>query len=242
MRITGDGAMALYGTLINGACIIVGSLLGLFFTKIPERYKETVMHGIGLAVILIGLQMAFSTDNIIIVLLSLLTGAIIGEFIHVEEGLNRLGAWIGSKFTTKGENFSVAQGFITASLIFVIGAMAVIGALDSGIRGDHEILITKGIIDGFVALVLTTTLGFGVIFSVVPVVFYEGTIALLATQINNWIPESFLNGFIVELTAVGGLLIVAIGLNLLKITQIRVGNLLPSLATVIFIYYVYQLI
>ncbi|ASK61776.1 hypothetical protein CFK37_06205 [Virgibacillus phasianinus] len=234
--------MALYGTLINGACIIVGSLLGLFFSKIPERYKETVMHGIGLAVILIGLQMAFSTETIIVVLLSLLTGAIIGEFVHVEEGLNRLGAWIGGKFTTKNENFSVAQGFITASLIFGIGAMSVIGALDSGIRGDHGILITKGIIDGFVALVLTTTLGFGVVFSVIPVVLYQGTIALLATQITKWLPESFLNGFIVELTAVGGLLIVAIGLNLLKLTQIRIGNLLPSLLTIILVYYIYQLI
>ncbi|MFZ3577681.1 DUF554 domain-containing protein [Virgibacillus sp. DJP39] len=234
--------MVLYGTLFNGACIIAGSLLGLFFTKIPERYKETVMHGIGLAVVLIGLQMAFSTETIVVVLLSLLTGAIVGEFIHLEEGLNRLGAWIGSKFTTKNESFSVAQGFVTASLIFVIGAMSVIGALDSGIRGDHEILVTKGIIDGFVALVLTTTLGFGVIFSVVPVILYQGSIALLATQITKWLPESFLDGFIVELTAVGGLLIVAIGLNLLKITQIRIGNLLPSLATVIFIYYVYQLL
>ncbi|ASN03804.1 DUF554 domain-containing protein [Virgibacillus necropolis] len=234
--------MVLYGTLVNGVCIIAGSLLGLFFTKIPERYKETVMHGIGLAVLLIGLQMAFTTEIIVVVLLSLLTGAIIGEFIHVEEGLNRLGAWIGSKFTTKNENFSVAQGFVTASLIFVIGAMSVIGALDSGIRGDHEILITKGIIDGFVALVLTTTLGFGVVFSVVPVILYQGSIALLATQITKWLPESFLNGFIVELTGVGGLLIVAIGLNLLKITKIRIGNLLPSLATVIIIYYLYQLI
>lgn len=221
--------------------IIAGSLLGLFFTKIPERYKETVMHGIGLAVILIGLQMAFSTEVIIVVLLSLLSGAIIGEFIHLEEGLNRLGLWIGSKFTTRNENFSVAQGFVTASLIFVIGAMSVIGALDSGIRGDHGILITKGVIDGFVALVLTTTLGFGVIFSVIPVVLYEGSIALLATQIEKWLPEAFLNGLIVEVTAVGGILILAIGLNLLNIVKIRVGNLLPSIVTVGLIYYIYQL-
>ncbi|MUK88144.1 DUF554 family protein [Ornithinibacillus sp. L9] len=233
--------MALYGTLVNGILIILGTLLGLFFTKIPERYKETVMHGIGLAVILIGLQMAFSTDSIIVVLLSLLTGAIIGEFFHVEEGLNRLGNWIGSKFVSKNKNFSVAEGFVTASLIFVIGAMSVIGALDSGLRGDHEVLITKGVIDGFVALVLTTTLGFGVIFSVIPVVVYQGGIALLATQIERWIPDAFLNGLIVELTAVGGLLIVAIGLNLLKIVQIRVGNLLPSILTVVLIYYIYQL-
>lgn len=234
--------MVLYGTLVNGALIIIGSILGLFFTKIPERYKETVMHGIGLAVLLIGLQMAFSTEVIIIVLLSLLTGAIIGELLRLEEGLNRLGNWIGSKFTTKNDNFSVAQGFVTASLIFVIGAMSILGALDSGIRGDHEVLITKGILDGFVALVLTTTLGFGVILSAIPVVIYQGAIALLATQIENWLPEAFLNGLIVELTAVGGLLIVAIGLNLLKLTQIRIGNLLPSILTVGVIYSIYYLI
>ncbi|WP_077329815.1 DUF554 domain-containing protein [Virgibacillus siamensis] len=233
--------MVLLGTIINGVCIIAGCLLGLFFTKIPERYKETVMHGIGLAVILIGLQMAFSTEAIIVVLLSLLTGAIIGEFIHVEEGLNRLGEWIGSWFSNTEDDFSVAQGFVTASLIFVIGALSVIGALDSGLRGDHEILITKGMIDGFTALVLTTTLGFGVIFSVIPVVLYQGTIALLATQIEQFLPESFLNGLITELTAVGGLLIVAIGMNLLKIVQIRVGNLLPSLVTVGIVNYVYLL-
>ncbi|SHG72361.1 DUF554 domain-containing protein [Ornithinibacillus halophilus] len=234
--------MALYGTIVNGILIIVGTLLGLFFTRIPDRYKETVMHGIGLAVILIGLQMAFSTEAIIVVLLSLLSGAILGELFRLEELLNRLGSWIGSKFKNTNENFTISDGFVTASLVFVIGAMSVIGALDSGLRGDHEILITKGILDGFMALVLTTTLGFGVIFSVIPVVLYQGTIALLATQIEKWIPDAFLNGLILELTAVGGLLIVAIGLNLLKITQIRIGNLLPSILTVAVIYYFYQLI
>lgn len=233
--------MALFGTIVNGICIIIGSLIGLFFTNIPEKYKETVMQGIGLVVILIGLQMALSTEAIIVVLLSLLTGAIIGEFIHLEEGLNRLGNWIGRKFTASTDDISVAQGFITASLVFVIGALSVIGALDGGLRGDHEVLITKGVIDGFVALVLTTTLGFGVIFSVVPVVLYQGSIALLATQINQWIPEEMLNGLIGELTAVGGLMIVAIGFNLLKVIEIRVGNLLPSVLTVGIVYYIYLL-
>lgn len=233
--------MALFGTLVNGVCIIAGSLIGLFFTKIPGKYKETVMHGIGLAVILIGMQMAFSTESIIVVLLSLLTGALIGEFAQLEEWLNQIGEWIGRRFSTTSDNISVAQGFISASLIFVIGALSVIGALDSGLRGDHEVLITKGVIDGFVALVLTTTLGFGVIFSVIPVILYQGSIALLATQIEKWLPETFLNGLITELTAVGGLLIVAIGLNLLKLTNIRVGNLLPSIVTVAVVYYVYLL-
>jgi uncharacterized membrane protein YqgA involved in biofilm formation len=233
--------MVLLGTLINGVCIIIGTIIGLFFTKIPERYKETVMHGIGLAVILIGLQMALQTDNIVVVLLSILTGAVIGESMHLEEKLTHLGKWIESKFNKKAKT-SVAQGFITASLIFVIGAMAVIGALDSGLRGDHEVLITKSIIDGFVALVLTTTLGFGVVFSIIPVVIYEGSIALFATQIENWVPASFLDHFIIEMTATGGLLIVAIGLNLLKLIHIRVANLLPSILTVGIILYIHNLI
>ncbi|MDC3414920.1 DUF554 domain-containing protein [Terrihalobacillus insolitus] len=231
--------MVLLGALVNGLCIVIGTFIGLFFTKIPERYKETIMHGIGLAVVLIGLQMAFQTEKIVVVLLSILSGAIIGEALHLEKKLNLLGTWIEKKSNTKGET-SISQGFITASLIFVIGAMAVIGALDSGLRGDHEVLITKSIIDGFVALVLTTTLGFGVVFSTVPVVLYEGTIALLATQIENWLPDTFLQGFIVEMTATGGLLIVAIGLNLLKLTKIRMANLLPSIITVGFVLVIYD--
>ncbi|RFA35324.1 hypothetical protein CAI16_08755 [Virgibacillus dokdonensis] len=233
--------MALYGTIINGVLIIIGSLLGLVFTKIPERYKETVMQGIGLAVILIGLQMAFVTEQIIVVLLSLLLGAVIGEWLRLEDRLNQLGKWVGNQLGSKEDDARVSQGFVTASLIFVIGAMAIIGALDSGLRGDHEVLITKGILDGFVSLVLTTTLGFGVILSVIPVLLYQGSIALLATQIEGIVPKAYLDGFITEVTAVGGLLIVAIGLNLLNITSIRIGNLLPAVIMVGFVYSVYLL-
>ncbi|MCA0984884.1 DUF554 domain-containing protein [Halobacillus yeomjeoni] len=224
--------MVLFGTIVNGLCIFVGTIIGLFFTKIPERYKETVMHGVGLTVMLIGLQMAFKTENIVIVLLSLLFGAVIGEAMRLEEKLEGIGRSLERKFTKPDEKSTIAQGFITASLIFVIGALAVIGALDSGLRNDHEILITKAIIDGFISLVLTTTLGIGVIFSIVPVVLYEGSIALLATQINQWIPKSMLEMLINEVTAAGGLMIVAIGLNILKITKIRVANLLPGLIVV----------
>ncbi|WP_121641113.1 DUF554 domain-containing protein [Virgibacillus sp. Bac330] len=233
--------MALYGTIINGILIIIGSLLGLVFTKIPDRYKETVMQGIGLAVILIGLQMAFVTEQIIVVLLSLLMGAVLGEWLRLEDRLNQLGKWVGNQLGSKEDDTRVSQGFVTASLIFVIGAMAIIGALDSGLRGDHEVLITKGILDGFVSLVLTTTLGFGVILSVIPVLLYQGSIALLATQIEGIIPKAYLDGFITEVTAVGGLLIVAIGLNLLNITSIRIGNLLPAVIMVGFVYSVYLL-
>ncbi|MCA1020501.1 DUF554 domain-containing protein [Halobacillus litoralis] len=232
--------MVLTGALVNGLCIAVGTGLGLFFTKIPERFKETVMNGIGLAVILIGLQMAFETENIVIVLLSLLLGGLIGEAASLEDKLQATGRWLEEKFSRPGQETGIAQGFITASLIFVIGALAVLGALDSGLRQDHEILMTKGVIDGFVALVLTSTLGFGVMFSVVPVIVYEGGIALLATQINSWVPEAMLDQFIVEMTAAGGLLITAIGLNMLNVTNIRTANLLPSLLMVGVILWVYQ--
>lgn len=235
--------MALVGTVINVLCIIVGCFFGMFLTNIQEKYKETIMQGIGLVVILIGLQMAFQTESIIIVLLSILTGALIGEFLNLEQRLNDLGMWIGARFaTSKTEGHQMSQAFVTASLIFVVGAMAILGALDSGIRGDHEVLITKGILDGFTAFVLTTTLGLGVVFSIIPVFLFQGTIALLATQIDRVIPETFFNMFIIEITAVGGLLIVAIGLNILKLTNIRVTNLLPAIVTVGFILYLQQLL
>ncbi|MBO8155636.1 MAG: DUF554 domain-containing protein [Bacillaceae bacterium] len=231
--------MVLYGTLMNGLGILIGTIFGLFFTKIPERYKDTIMSGIGLIVVIIGVSMGLASDRIVVILLSLLTGAVIGEFYKLEDKLNALGQWIEVKFQKTGSQSMIAQGFVTASLIFVIGAMAVIGALDSGLRGDHEILITKAVIDGFVAMVLTTTLGFGVVFSIIPVLLYQGTIAIFATQIEQLLPDHFLQLFIEDMTSTGGLLILAIGLNLLNITNIRVANLLPSLLTVGFILLAY---
>lgn len=229
--------MVLFGTIVNGICIIIGSLIGLFLTKIKDKYKETISQGIGLTILLIGLQMALQVNSIIIVLLSVLTGALVGELFRLEELLNSLGYWVGSKFTNKGDNINVSQAFVTASLLFVVGAMAILGALDSGLRGDHEVLLTKSILDGFTAFILTTTLGIGVILSVVPVVLFQGSIALLASQIEKLIPEVIFNDLLVDVTAVGGLLIVAIGLNLLKLTQIRVTNLLPAIfMVVVFVY------
>lgn len=224
--------MVLFGTVVNAVTIIIGSILGLFFTRIPEKYKETIMQGIGLTVILIGLQMAFQTNQIIVVLLSILSGAAIGEFLKLEDAFNRFGDWVSSKFRGKSNNTNISEGFVTASLIFVIGAMAILGALDSGLRGDHEILLTKATLDGFTAFVLTTTLGIGVILSAIPVFLYQGAMTLLATQIEAWIPEILFNDLIQEVTAVGGLLILAIGLNILKLTNIRISNLLPAIFTV----------
>ncbi|WNF22977.1 DUF554 domain-containing protein [Mesobacillus jeotgali] len=220
--------MFLLGTIVNGLLIIVGTLLGRLLTRIPENMKATVMHGIGLAVMVLGLQMGFKSANFLIVILSLVIGAVLGEAWKLEDKLNSVGDWLESKLGSKGEG-SISQGFVTATLIFVIGAMAIIGALDSGIRGDHDVLYTKAIIDGFTALILTTTLGIGVLFSAIPVMLYQGTIALFATQIDKFIPQALMDSFILELTATGGVMIFAIGLNMIGLTKIRVANLLPGI-------------
>lgn len=236
--------MFLLGTLVNGLLIVVGTLLGKLLNRIPEGMKVTVMYAIGLSVMVLGLQMGFKSENFLIVIVSLVFGAVVGEQLKLEDKLNDLGGWLEKKVGSTGKG-SISEGFVTATLIFVIGAMAIIGALDSGIRGDHDVLYTKSIIDGFTALILTTTLGIGVIFSAVPVVLYEGLIALFATQIDRFVPHALMNQFIVEMTATGGIMIFAIGLNLTGIVKIRVANLLPGIVvtgimvTILYIYHAF---
>ena len=226
--------MVLLGTLINALLIIVGTIIGRLLKNIPENMKQTVMYAIGLAVTVIGLQMGFESGQFLIVIISLVLGAVIGEWIDLDLQLNRLGQWLESKVgkNKKGENISIAQGFVSATLIFVIGSMAIIGSLDSGLRNDHDLLIVKGLIDGFTSIILATTLGIGVLLSAIPVILYQGTIALFATQISSIIPEEALALFIREMTATGGIMIVAIGLNMIGLTKIRVANLLPGILVV----------
>lgn len=223
--------MVLLGTIVNGLAIMVGALLGKWLHQIPEKIKETAMHGVGLTVSLLGIQMGLNSELFLIVILSIVIGAIIGEYFALEDKLNQLGKWIETKVDTK-ENGNIAQGFVVATLLYVVGAMSIIGALDSGIRADHSILYTKSILDGFTAIMLTTTIGIGVIFSAIPVILYQGGIALFAMQIDRFIPEQLMSSFISEMTATGGIMILAIGLNLIGITKIRVGNLLPGIIVV----------
>jgi uncharacterized membrane protein YqgA involved in biofilm formation len=220
--------MFLLGTLVNGLLIVTGTFLGKLFQRIPEKMKNSVMHVIGLAVMVLGLQMGLKSENFLIVILSLVIGTVFGEYFALEDKLNAAGSWLENKMGSKSHG-RISEGFVTATLIFVIGAMSIIGALDSGIRGDHDVLYTKAIIDGFTALILTTTLGIGVVFSAIPVVIYQGLIAAFATQIDRFVPQALMDSFIVEMTATGGVMIFAIGLNLTGITKIRVANLLPGI-------------
>ncbi|MFL6563203.1 MAG: DUF554 domain-containing protein [Bacillus sp. (in: firmicutes)] len=237
--------MFLLGTLVNGLLIVVGTLLGKLLNRIPEGMKVTVMYAIGLSVMVLGLQMGLKSENFLIVIISLVVGAVTGEALKLEDKLNNLGLWLEKKVGSTNGKSSISEGFVTATLIFVIGAMAIIGALDSGIRGDHDVLYTKSLIDGFTALILTTTLGIGVIFSAIPVVLYEGGIALFATQIDRFVPQALMDQFIVEMTATGGIMIFAIGLNLTGIVKIKVANFLPSIVvtglivTILYNYHLY---
>ena len=228
----GSERMVLFGTIVNFLLILAGALVGRFLHNIPERMKEIVMYGIGLAVVVIGIQMTFESTQVLIVIISIVIGAVIGEWVDLDAKINKLGLWLESKMPIKQTGPSFAQGFVTATLIFVVGSMAIIGSIDSGLRNDHDVLIMKGIIDGFTSIILSSTLGIGVALAAVPVFLYQGTITLLSTQISRYIPDELLDFFITEMTATGGVMIIAIGLNLIGLTKIRVANLIPGILVV----------
>lgn len=237
--------MILTGTLVNGLSIIIGAIIGVLFRSIPEKVKETVLKVNGLFIIVMGIQMAISIKNstlAIISLVSLVIGAVIGEYLDIDKIFNKLGNWIENKIDRKESN--VSRAFVTSSLMFVIGAMAILGALDSGLRNNHAILFTKSLLDGITSIILSSALGFGVMISALPVMIYQGLIAIMATQINILLPPALLKEIITIITATGGVLIIAIGTNLLELTKIRIANLLPSilvscLFVTIYFYYRY---
>ena len=221
MRPGGD---RMVGTLVNTLAIVVGSLLGISLRRgISDAYKETVIAAIGLAVLLIGLKSALQTDDLLLVIISLALGAVIGEMLRIEVRLEALGRWIGSQMGRAGEG--VAQGFVTASLVFCVGAMAIIGSLESGLTGNHQTLFAKSLLDGVTSVIFASTLGIGVIFSSVSVLVYQGAITLAAAYLKPFLTA----GVVAQMSAVGGLLIVAIGLNILDIKKLRIGNMLPGL-------------
>ncbi len=215
------------GTIVNALAIICGSLLGLLFSKgIADNYKEIILSGVGLSVILIGIKSAQVSDNLMVVIFSVILGALIGEYLKIEDRLAALGRFIEKKVTAKSsDSSSFARGFVTASLVFCVGSMAIVGSLESGLTGNHQTLFAKSVLDGVTSIIFASTMGFGVLFSGVAVFLYQALITLTASSMKNFlIPET-----ITQMTSVGGLLILAIGFNMLKITTIKVGNLLPAI-------------
>lgn len=214
--------MIMQGTAVNAAAIVIGALVGLKAGHlISGRVRATVMAGLGLAVLLIGAQLALKSQETMIVIGSLIGGGIVGELLGIEKRLEALGNWIGDRFQGSGQ---VAEGFVTASLLYCVGAMAIMGALQDGLGSRPDILYAKAALDGIASVALASTLGVGVLFSALPLIAYQGSIALCAS-----FAQQMLTPVVVqEMNAVGGLLIIAIALDLLGIKRLPVGNLLPA--------------
>lgn len=213
----------MFGTIVNALAICVGTFFGVVLRSgIPDKYKETSVAALGLAIVLIGLKGAWETNNALILIAALVLGGIIGEALGIEQRLHRFGQK-AERYLGKSGN--VGEAFVTATLVYCVGAMAIMGSLQSGLSGNHETLLAKSLLDGISSIFFASTLGVGVALSAVSVFAYQGTITLGA----KWLAALISAPMISEMNAVGGILVIAIGLGILEIKKIRVGNLLPSI-------------
>lgn len=194
--------MMFMGSIVNGLTIIGGGLLGLILHSISDHAKDTVTKSLGLGTFALGIQMALQTKSFIVMVISLCLGGLIGEWLHIEDGMNHLGLMLEQRFARGNQHF--AEGFVTATLIAVIGAMGILGAIQAGVSGDNTTLYTKSVMDGFMAIMLTASLGVGVIFSALPVIIYQGTITLFASFLVQFVPKALMTNALREIGAVGG--------------------------------------
>lgn len=217
------------GTFLNIATVLVGGVIGLIFgARIPDKLKSTVISGMGLFTAAMGIQMFLNTENPLIVLGSLLIGTLLGEWWRIEDGLQNLGKYLEQRFSKTDDDGSnkFVRGFLTASLLFCVGPMTILGSIQDGLTGDYNLLAVKSVLDGFASLAFASTLGVGVMFSTIVILVYQGGISLLAAQLNALVTTSMMN----ELTATGGVILVGLAISsLLEIKKIRVGNMLPGL-------------
>ena len=214
--------MILLGSLVNGAAVVVGGLVGLFAGKLlPERLRGSLMSALSLMTIGIAVPGLLKSSNALIPIISMVAGTLIGELLDIDAAVNRL----GEKFQKKLSGSSVTQGFVTGSLVFAVGALAIMGPLESGLQHQHSLLISKAVIDGVASVVFASTMGLGVALSGVTVFAVEGSISLLASLVAPFLGEAVVN----EITFVGSLLIVGISLNLLGLTKLRILNMVPAI-------------
>ncbi len=225
MDINMKGRIYMTATFINVILVIAGSLIGLVFkNRINENFSKAIVTGLALCVLTIGIQSAVQTQNMTLVIISMVIGIFIGEALKIEDRIYGIGDKLKSKFS-KGDTSNFAEGFLSASLLFCVGSMAIMGSMEAGINHDYSIIISKSVIDGITAISLAATLGIGVMFSAVFVLVYQGAITIIAMYAGNFMSEVMIN----EMSAVGGLLIIALAINMLGIKKIRAGNMLPAI-------------
>lgn len=225
------------GTIVNSIAIIAGAFVGILLNKgIKEQYTKTIMDGMGLSVLVIGIMGAIKMDNLILIIASIVAGSLMGEILDLDKRLENLGNNMEKRFGKGDSNFS--KGFIMASLVYCIGAMAILGALESGLTGNHETLYAKSVLDGISAIIFASTLGIGVAFSAIAVFVYQGVITLLASSVKDFLTPVV----ITEMSAVGGILIMAIGVNILGLKKIKIANMLPAIFIPVIYYMVVNLL
>jgi uncharacterized membrane protein YqgA involved in biofilm formation len=212
------------GPVVNAAVIVICSLIGAFFIRgIPERFEEILKKAIGLAIVYVGIRGALDSEGVLLLVLSMVAGGLAGEGLNLDGLMNRLGLWAERKLKLAGGNFS--RGFVSASILFCTGSMALVGSMQSGLAGNHETLFAKSVLDGAISLVFAASLGIGVAFSSIPVLVYQGGIVLVSWALRDFLlPE-----VIREMSAAGSLLVAAIGFNFLGMKEIRVANLVPAI-------------
>lgn len=219
--------MSMAGVIVNTVTVIIGSLVGMIFRKgIPEKVTSAVMTGLGLCTIYIGIDGALAGENVLIVIASMVAGSIIGTLVDIDGAINRLGAWVEKRFSKgKDGQISIAEGFVTASLLFCVGAMTINGSLNAGITGDNSLLYTKATLDLFSSSMLAASLGVGVLFSGAFVFGFQGILVLMA----GFLAPVLNAAAIAEMTCAGSLIIIAIGTNLIGMTKIKAANYLPAI-------------
>ena len=223
------------GVLINSVAIVIGSLIGLIFkNKISERISKPVMIGLGVCILYIGISGSLVGENVLIAISSIVLGVITGTIIKIDDAVNKLANKIEQKFKKENNTESLSEGMVTATLLFCVGAMTVTGSIQAGLTGDNSILITKAILDLISSIMLTASLGRGVMLSSISVFILQGTLVLLASVISPYISDIVIN----EITCVGSLLIILIGTNLMGITKVKVADFLPAIVFAPIIYYI----
>jgi uncharacterized membrane protein YqgA involved in biofilm formation len=228
-------SLSLTGTLINAAAVLLGGTIGLLLKgKIPATFAENLARVIGLCVCIIGISGALKGDMMLLVV-SLALGTFTGELLHIEDGLNRLGMWMQKALSRSDANSHFAEGFVAATLLFCVGAMAVIGSIDSGLKGDRSVIFTKSILDGVSSMVLASSFGLGVLFSTAVILVYQGSIELFAGYLQNVLTDALMT----QISAAGSVMILGIGLNMVLNAKIRVANLLPGLLFAAGYYYLF---
>ncbi len=212
------------GVLVNALAIVLASCIGVFLKKkIAEQYKQPIVFALGLCTLIVGLNNALKSKDFLVIALSMTIGTLIGEFLNLERQLERIGSVLEKRLSKSSDNF--VKGFVSASIIYCVGAMAILGSLESGLTGNYEILYTKAVLDGIFSLIYSAGIGIGVAFSSVSVIMYQGALVLTASFIKPFLTEVIIS----QMTAVGGLLIIGIGLNLLEIKKLRLANMLPGI-------------